>query len=264
MRATICEHAAGGDAPLLTVSREAVESPGDVEWRLLCGERGHDPRDLVVRPLVEVVRRDPTVLAVVLRPRGTTLVRSGRDAPWRTAEGPVPLPHRASHRWPDLEPRFAPRAGEPVEEGDLKLLSDVAEWGWHVVVVISPAGQPAYAFTVGLFRSFDHPEVVLFGLEPGDLHAALNEVGERVRRGLRFEDGDEAEGVLQDRPVRFRPVSPRNFREYLGYALWYHGGARFPALQAFWPDGDGRYPWERWCSAEPRAAQPLLHEREGA
>lgn len=257
-RALVCSHVAGG-APILYAARDRAEG---AEWRFRCGRCPRDAGDDRDAALEEIVARDPSTVDIVLHPRGTALGRSGPASRWRVEEGAHPLPPRASRRWPSLEPRYPPRRGEPLDAGDLRALADVAEIGWHVIQV--DGGGASHAFTVGLFRSFDHPEVVLFGLGAELREAALDRVGARVRSGERFEDGGVAAGILPDRAVTFRTVSRRHYLAYLGYAGWFHGGPRFPALQAIWPDGEGRFPWERWFPHALREVQPILAEPEPA
>jgi hypothetical protein len=104
----------------------------------------------------------------------------------------------------------------------------------------------------------------MFGLAPDVLRAAVARLGERVRRGDRFDHGDVAAGVLEARAVAFRRIVPRHCPAYLPQAVWYHGGPRFPALQAVWADGEGRFAWDRWFPRELRDAQPVLSEPEPA
>ena len=64
--------------------------------------------------------------------------------------------------------------------------------------------------------------------------------------------------------MAFRRIVPRHYAEYLPRAVWYHGGARFPGLQAVWADAEGRFPWDRWFPRELRDAQLVLFEPEPA
>jgi hypothetical protein len=257
-RAVVCSHVAEGSAPILYAARSHETG---AEWRFRCGRAPHDAAMDRDASLAEVVARDPSAVEIVLHPRGSAVARAGPGARWHVDEGPLPLPSRPSRRWPSLEPRYPPRRGEPLDALDLRVLAEVAERGWHVIHV-EGAGE-GHAFTIGLFRSFDHPEVLLFGLADAR-EAALDRLGARVRGGERFEDGGVAEGILPDRAVSFRTIARRHYRTYLGYAGWFHGGPRFPALQAVWPDAEGRFPWERWSSRALREAQPVLWEREPA
>lgn len=255
-----CRHVEAG-APALRVARVAPEPAGEPGWQLGCGACAEEG---AVAPLSLAVGRDPTLLEVVLRPAGTVLSRRSPGERWRTEEGPVPLPLRASRRWPSFDPRYPPRSGEPLDDGDLTLLAGVGQRGWHVVQESGDEAEPGYAYTVGLFRRFDHPEVALFGLAQDELRAALDRLGARVAGGERFDTVEVAEGLLERRAVAFRRMAPRHVREYLGYAIWFHGGVRFPALQCIWADPEGRFPWDAWFPREARGLQPTLYEPDQA
>ncbi len=260
--AIVCRHVLEG-APILFAARDESGEGSECEWHFHCGVALHRAEDGRVLELDEVVRRDPSAIEIVLHPLGTTLQRSGVEARWHTGAGPVLLPRRPSRRYPRFEPRFPPRPGEALDATGLRLLADVAQAGFHAVEA-SPDEGPPHAYTVGLFRSWDHPEVAVFGLAPEIMQAAVARLGERVRKGERFEHGDVAVAVLDDRAVTFRRIVPRHFAEHLARAVWYHGGARFPALQAVWADADGRFPWDRWFPRELRDLQPVLFEPEPA
>ncbi len=261
--AIVCRHVLEG-APILVAARDESGDASGCEWHFRCGHALHQAEDGRVLDLDEIVRRDPSAVEIVLHPRGTSLDRNGADARWRTGTGPVLLPHRPSRRYPRFEPRFPPRPGEPLDGGDLRVMADVAQSGFHLVEVAPADGAPACAYTVGLFRSWDHPEVALFGLAPEALRAAAVRLVERVRKGARFDHGDLADGVIDDRAVAFRRIVPRHYAPFLSRAAWYHGGARFPALPVVWADADGRFPWDRWFPRELRDAQPVLFEPEPA
>jgi hypothetical protein len=259
--AIVCRHVADG-APILFAARDDGDGAA-CEWEFGCGADGDGPADVRLVPLEEVVRRDPTAVEIVLHPRGTTLERPGERAAWHTGEGPVLLPPRPSRRWPGLDPRYPPRRGEPLDGRDLRLMADVAHAGFHVVNGVWRGSAPGAAFSVGLFRSFDHPEVAVFGLAADALAAGVRRIAARVRAGERFDAGDVAEGILDGRAVTFRRIVPRHCPAHLGHAVWYHGGARFPALQVVWSEG-GLFPWDRWFPRALRDAQPALFEPEPA
>lgn len=259
--ALCCRHVAEGTATILRAARGEAEA-GEAEWRFGCGSEDDlaEPRRA---PLEDLIRRDPTAVEIVLHPRGTSLERRAAGARWLTGSGPVLFPHRPSRRWPGLDPRFAPRPGEALEAADLALLADVAERGWHVFAA-EPAGEVARAFTVGLFRSFDHPELAVLGLPRAEAVGALDRLAARVREGERVSPEDVVEGVVDGRLATFRAIPPRRYAAWLGYAVWYHDGARFPALQCVWSDAERRFPWDPWFPRAARAGQPVLYEAEPA
>lgn len=261
--ALVCRHVAAG-APALLAAREEPVSNGTFEWRFLCGAAPHGEGEFVVLSLAELVRRDPSAAAIVLHPRGTALEREGADGRWRTGEGPVLFPQRPSRRFPGLDPRYAPRPGEPLDAFDLAILAEVAQHGFHVVAVAFEGEPFGHAFTVGLFRTHDHPEVAIFGLPPGEAAEAVARAAGRVRAGEWLDVEGAVEGIVPGRRVAFRRIAARHLPAQLGHAVWYHGGALFPAIEGIWSDEAGHFPWDRWFPRELRDRQPYLFEPEPA
>jgi hypothetical protein len=66
---------------------------------------------------------------------------------------------------------------------DEKVFTDVADYGWHVVRVLEKSETPGWAFSIGMYRNFNHPEIVVFGLDGDLLHSVINSIGEGVRTG---------------------------------------------------------------------------------
>jgi hypothetical protein len=261
--ARVCRHVAEGAAPILHALRVGEGPPDEAEWRFWCGARAHDAGEDRVFALEEVVARDPSAVEIVLHPRGTGLERTSVQGRWHTEEGPLLFPSRPSRRFPRLEPRYPPRPHEPLDACDLAVLADVAQQGFHVVR--SPAGAaPPLAHTVGLFRGFDHAELCVLGEPPGGAAALVERLAAKVLGGARLEPGRLVSAGQAGWLVALVEVSPRQHAELMPLAVWYHGGARFPVVQAVWPDRAGRFPWERWATRDLRADQPVLSERDPA
>jgi hypothetical protein len=143
-----------------------------------------------------------------------------------------------------------------------KIVSDVKKDGWHVMNVLPERDEPGWAFTIGLYETFRHPEVILFGLRGDTMHHLLNNVGEAVKGGRAYASEETDEDLLSGYLCAFRNVLPRWYEHTVGYARWYYEGSRFPLLQLFWPDRDGRFPWEAKCSRDVQRLQPRLFENE--
>src|SRR5215203_1751788 len=105
---------------------------------------------------------------------------------------------------------------------------DVEAFGWHVVLV-SGGGDPGFLFTIGLWKTYGHPEILLFAPaeDPRGMAGRIQAVAERAKEGEAF-----APETLYD----------------------------FPVLQLFWPDEDGRFPWEAGFAPLLFPFQPLLYE----
>jgi hypothetical protein len=141
---------------------------------------------------------------------------------------------------------------------ELRVRGDIARHGWHVALVPPEAGTPGWALTIGLLERFDHPELVVFGPDLSVLGPLLNHLGGRVRDGERLGDGELRHQVLATHPVVFRAVAPKWIDVFLGNAAWHYRRRDFPALQVFWPDPAGRFPWDPAADPIWLQEQPLL------
>jgi hypothetical protein len=142
--------------------------------------------------------------------------------------------------------------------GDAQMRDDIATYGWHVIKVYEDEEGPGFAFTIGLFQRFGHPELIVFGLPLDTMHLMLNGAGEAVRAGQPFAAGQNYDNILEGYDCTFRPVSRKHYEAYLGSARWYYEGDGFPVLQLIWPDREHRYPWAAPADAWIREAQPVL------
>jgi hypothetical protein len=149
---------------------------------------------------------------------------------------------------------------QPADEHDRKLLADVNEHGWHVIGVMESREGPAFAYSIGLYRSFSHPELILIGLPVPVMHKIINVAGEKTRSGECFEHLAEDDDILQGYSVSFRTFARRHYREYLGFARWFYQGDEFPVLQCVWPDSQHHYPWHPQAQPAFAERQPVLSD----
>ncbi|MBU6120710.1 DUF4262 domain-containing protein [Hymenobacter siberiensis] len=55
--------------------------------------------------------------------------------------------------------------------------------------------------------------------------------------------------------------SADNIPDYFGYAQWFYDCEAFPALQLFWTDKGGKFPWEPEFEESYQLDQPLLGQK---
>lgn len=143
-----------------------------------------------------------------------------------------------------------------------QISDDVACHGWHVCIIAADDVGPAFAYSIGLSKSFGHPEIIVFGLDDGklggDLHQLVNAVGELVKAGHSFGPGSRVDGILAGCPCEFRAVDRRHYETHFGCGCWFNGGPDFSALQLVWPDSLGHFPWDNSFETGFREVQPLL------
>lgn len=108
------------------------------------------------------------------------------------------------------------------------------------------AGAP-FTYSVG-FRALNHPDVIVTGLPPDRAATFLGLIYQRLRTGVgRTPDthyDDLAEGYL----TMFKPVRPvwRATLMRLTRTIYVrqNGDPAFEAMQLFYPDRFGRWPWD--------------------
>lgn len=144
---------------------------------------------------------------------------------------------------------------------DAKVLREIHTDGWQITGVLAREQDrgPDFAYSIGLFHSFGHPEVILFGLPIDTCMRAVNVIGIDIRNGMRFHPDTVYDRILSV-PHRccFRDVDRKHYQDHVGYALWFYETDPFPLMQCFWSDPHGRFPWDAGCSRYARDGQPLL------
>ena len=157
---------------------------------------------------------------------------------------------------------LGPTAREGLKPADERFLRIIEEVGWCVTIVAPRAGEEGqlFAYSTGLYHTYEHPEIVLFNLESKTLHNAINAVGKQVQSGQSFRADESYNGIFDDRECRFRVVHGSQYREYLGWSIWFYQSLEFPVLQAFWPDEQNHFPWDTAGDGWIRQTQPLLYK----
>jgi hypothetical protein len=145
---------------------------------------------------------------------------------------------------------------------DARVREHITRFGWHLVLIPPTPEASGWVHTIGLEERFGHAELIVFGNDFSVLSPLLNALGERIRAGARLRSGAELSGVLEGLPLAFRSVAPKWIEPFLGNAAWHYQRESIPALQCFWPDAAGRFPWQPEFDSALRDDQPLLFERE--
>lgn len=135
--------------------------------------------------------------------------------------------------------------------------NDIARHGVNITWVEAGDGEPCFAYTVGL-AGRDHPELIVFGLNPDDSQWVLNNLAFRVRDGVqRFETAQLITGLAKnDIPIQLLAVVDSSTHLTMSNAMYRRPGkAPVTAMQVVSPDFDSRWPWDEHNTV---AHTPLL------
>lgn len=144
------------------------------------------------------------------------------------------------------------------DPGEQKVLDDVAKYGWHCVNILPEAHEGPYSFTVGLFQTYQYPELLIYGLNREIAHKVLSNAVEGLPHGRRLDLSAATDELLVGYSCCFVEVPTSKYFEHVGFARWYYRGNGFPLYQIVWPSRDGHFPWHPKASEEFKQCQPVL------
>lgn len=149
---------------------------------------------------------------------------------------------------------------DSLSHGDNKFLNDIEEYGWNVTKVLEDESGPGFGYSTGLFKTFNHPEIIIIGLKLDLIHSIINGKGEDVKNRKTFLYGNFYSGLIEGFDCYFTSVEKKYYNEYVGYAKWYYKGDDFPLIQCVYPTIKGIYPWQSEWPKEIESLQPVLGE----
>lgn len=143
-------------------------------------------------------------------------------------------------------------------EAEENIRLNIAEHGYFIALFHSDGYMPAMAYTIGLFETFQHPELIIFGLDLNEMGDILNGLVMDIKTGKQFVADQEVSEILEGYNVHIAKVDSSFYAHYLGYAIWYYKDLEsFPVLQLIWPDNSGKWPWEKTFNQDLKYLQPL-------
>ncbi|UII34895.1 DUF4262 domain-containing protein [Fulvivirga ulvae] len=125
-----------------------------------------------------------------------------------------------------------------------KIVSDIKSYGWHIINVFEGSESYQFSYTIGLYRTYNVPELVISGLPREISCPILSHIVEDIKNGKRMSSNMKSVDYIEGYSCYFGLVDKSKYAEYFGKALWYYKGNNFPMLQCAWPNRDNLFPWE--------------------
>lgn len=139
-----------------------------------------------------------------------------------------------------------------------QIKAHIKKFGLSVITVESTEYLPSFAYSIGLWETYKHPEIICFGLDTQTLHAIINDVAELIKSAENINPNLEYQNIFQSNRAIFLKIDNKNIEDYFGVAIEYHDSTQFDALQLIWTDRNNKFPWEVNFEKEFKYAQPLL------
>jgi Domain of unknown function (DUF4262) len=143
------------------------------------------------------------------------------------------------------------------------VIANVNEYGWHCVNVLEDDGHPSWSYTIGLYETWEHPELIVIGRSRATSHAMLKTLSDDIELNDPPNLTDPNGHLLLGMTCHFLEVNPRYYSDYVGFALWFYRKRKFPLYQIVWPDREGVYPWDENASRHFKDWQPMLGMTRG-
>lgn len=135
---------------------------------------------------------------------------------------------------------------------------NIDKFGLQVILVTSTSYSPSFAYSIGLTKTYSHPEIICFGFSNSLGLDIINDVAEIIKGGKTIESGKIYTEIFKDSRATFLKVDKRNIGDYFGAGLNYYEDEEFNALQLIWTDRNDKFPWEDNFEKEFLTKQPLL------
>lgn len=137
----------------------------------------------------------------------------------------------------------------------------VNEYGWYGLSVYDH--ELPFLYTVGLLKTMRHPAFILFGIDLDDAYAIIAELFEKLDAGMKFNPSSVLELTASGKQftIGFRQVHESQHPLYLGYAMGFCRRCslgELSALQVFWADRRGKFPFDAGCDLEVYQRQSRL------
>lgn len=132
---------------------------------------------------------------------------------------------------------------------------DIADYGCSVISITED--DPPFAYTVGLWQRFHHPELIMFGLPAGVMANILNAITAKVRAGAVFNAPSHLSDVGGKFGVHIKPLDEEYLPRYFGFGVNFQE-QKFPIAQVVWADREGRFPGEPAYDESYSDMQPVL------
>ena len=141
---------------------------------------------------------------------------------------------------------------------DNKTTADIEKYGLSVIIIEATEYLPSFAYSIGLWEKFRHPEIICFGFTTKTLGGLINNTADLVKDGQSIEINKIYTAIFESSKAEFIKVDTRSLSDYFGTAIDYYNTKDFPALQLVWTDRNNKFPWEPDFEEEFIYRQPLL------
>ncbi len=145
---------------------------------------------------------------------------------------------------------------------DEEIADIVRQHGWFAANVSD--AHPPFLYSIGLMTTWNHPEFIVFGLESNVSHGLISRLIDEIRKGKSFAEAGVYPVNLGETEIQIgiRRVHPTQHSRCLGFAMGFARRSNLDeeleAMQVFWPDQNGKFPFDVGCAFRTFTLQPRI------
>ncbi len=143
-------------------------------------------------------------------------------------------------------------------EIDQEVQENIDKFGLNVRHVLAENDSPPFSYSIGLVKSYNHPEIIIVGLKHQLAQILINNMAADIKKGKVFVPFKYEANILDDFNCYIIEVEKSNYDGYVGGAQRYYNGDEFALLQCIYPTVKGIYPWEDEWPESIKNLQPIL------
>jgi hypothetical protein len=128
-----------------------------------------------------------------------------------------------------------------IQKTEINVIKNVHTFGFHVVAIRAEKDTPQFFYTIGLYYQYQHPELLIMGVDVNVAHAILMNAYEFIKTGGTIAPWTTLE-TLSNRPLKAIPIHVSDYTQFLGFGMWFYRSRQgpqpdsFPAIQLRWPE----------------------------
>ena len=145
-------------------------------------------------------------------------------------------------------------------EDNKEIQDNIDQYGLNVRHVLEDERGPGFSYSIGLYKSYGHPEIIIVGLKQELAHILINNMAYEIKQGKVYIPFKFEKDILDSFDCYLIEVSKTNYDAYVGGAQQYYESNDFPLLQCIYPTVKGVYPWEKEWPENIKDLQPVLGE----
>ena len=131
---------------------------------------------------------------------------------------------------------------------DKSIIENIEKHGWQFQFVFDSNGvNQDFSYSIGFEQSYNHPEIMIFGLKREKMHSILGEMANDIKNGRVFEPNIKIKDIISgEYEVMLKPIKESLLPEYAGIATRYYQKP-FRLYVMLWPDKNNVLPTENNC-----------------